>query len=181
RFPDVPQFAAGNLGLNYHRAGKPGPDVDNVGIVTFNAARDDFGAGKVQAFVRVLNFRKDPASLRVQLEARVDGRLRGIREEPLTLPGRRLVAADEARGEPAGDRPGEGAATFDLADLDDSARVELHARLLGVSDQFPLDDEAWLVVGIVRKARVLIVTDGNEILRDFFGQEATDRVANVTY
>jgi hypothetical protein len=181
RFPDVPQFAAGNLGLNYHRVGKPGPDVDNVGIVTFNAARDDFGAGKVQAFVRVLNFRKDPVSLRVQLEARVDGRLRGIREEPLTLPGRRLVAADEARGEPAGDRPGEGAATFDLADLDDSARVELHARLLGVRDQFPLDDEAWLVVGVVRKARILIVTDGNEILRDFFGQEATERVANVTY
>src|SRR5919108_6056578 len=42
RFPDVPDFAAGNLTLHYHRVGKPGPEaVDNVGIVSCNAARDE--------------------------------------------------------------------------------------------------------------------------------------------
>jgi hypothetical protein len=71
--------------------------------------------------------------------------------------------------------------TFDLTGLDDSARIELHARLLDVTDSFPLDDEAWLVIGVVRKARLLIVTDGNEILSDFFDQEATRKVADVRY
>jgi len=66
------------------------------------------------------------------------------------------------------DTPGEGSAAFDLKDLDDEANVVLHATLknnritnkegpveLGepFRDQFPLDDEAWLVVGVVRKAR----------------------------
>ena len=54
----------------------------------------------------------------------------------------------------------------------------LHARLLDDKDAFPLDDEAWLVAGVVRKARVLIVTAGNEILHDFFDLDATHKVAD---
>jgi hypothetical protein len=185
RFPDVPGFTMGRLGFNYHQVGKTGPEaVDNVGIVSFNAVRDEGGSGKVQVFARVLNFRPTPASVRIELEIRVDGELKGIRREPLELPARVVRPADAPKDEndtgPA-DRPGEGAATFDLTGLDDSATVELHARLLGLTDTFPLDDEAWLVVGVVRKARVLIVTDGNEILSDFFDLEATHKVADVRY
>lgn len=183
RFPDVPKFAAGNLGLNYHRIGKPGADVvDNVGLVALNAVRDERGGGKVQVFARALNFGPAEVELRVELEVRINGALKDVRREPMKLEGRKVLAADVPRqeGVPV-DRPGEAAVTFDLNDLDDSASVELHARLLDVHDSFPLDDEAWLVVGVVRKARVLIVTDGNEILRDFFDQKATEDVAAISW
>jgi hypothetical protein len=183
RFPDVATFAAGNLHLNYHRVGKPGADaVDNVGIVTLNAVRDDQDPSRLQVFARVLNFRKGPAEVTVELEWRVAGRNDfNLREQALTLPGRTLAAGNPDKGEPPADTPGEGVVTFDLTDVDDSANVVLHARLKGHRDQFALDDEAWLVVGVVRKARVLIVTEGNEILSDFFDLDATAKVAQVSY
>lgn len=181
RFADGATFAAGNLELNYHRVGKPGP-ADNVGIVTLNAVRDEQAAGKVQVFARVLNFRKDPVQTRVRLEVRVQGQDDfQIRDEVLDVKGLTVVPGDPEKNVPATDTPGEGVVVFDLKDLDDGVTVVLHAKLLDVKDQFPLDDEAWLVLGVVRKARVLIVTDGNEILRDFFDQEATEKVATVQY
>jgi hypothetical protein len=66
----------------------------------------------------------------------------------------------------------------------------IHVYLRGVDargqagrwrDAFPLDDEAWLVVGAVRKARVLIVTSGNEILHRFFDLKEVSQVATVAY
>src|SRR5262249_22710410 len=37
RFGDMPDFSVGNLNINYHMAGKPGPEnADNLGIVTLN-------------------------------------------------------------------------------------------------------------------------------------------------
>jgi hypothetical protein len=182
RFPDATAFAAGNLDLNYHRIGTPGPDaVDNVGIVTLNALRDEQDPARVQVLARALNFRKAAVTVKVELEWRIPGKDDfNLREQGLALPGRRVGPADPDRGEP-GDAPGEGVATFELNGVDDSANVVVHARLRDVHDQFPLDDEAWLVVGVVRKARVLLVTPGNEILSDFFDLEATARVARVTY
>src|SRR5262249_51734234 len=44
-----------------------------------------------------------------------------------------------------------------------------------------LDDEAWLVVGLVRKARVLIVGPPNPILRAFFDDDSTRAIADVTW
>jgi hypothetical protein len=170
RFPDVATFAAGNLDLNYHRIGSPGANaVDNIGIVTLNAVRDDQDPARVQVFARILNFRPEAAAVKIEMEWRVPGGAEfQLREQTLNLPR-------------AGAIPGEGVALFDLNGIDDSANVVVHARLHDLHDQFPLDDEAWLVVGVVRKARVLIVTPGNEILSDFFDLEATTRVANVTY
>jgi hypothetical protein len=170
RFPDVPAFAAGNLALVYHRAGAAGADmVNNVGIVSFSAVRDEKDASKLQVFARLLNFRQQPAEVTVELEWREAKQAEfKLREQAVRLEGRRLT-------------PGEGAVTFDLDDVDDAADVILHARLKNHRDQFALDDEAWLVAGVVRKARVLIVTPGNRILRDFFDLEETSRVANISY
>ena len=64
RFPEVPGFSAGNLSLQYHRIGAPGPEsVNNVGIVNMNAVRDEKDNSKLQVFIRVLNFRKEPAEV----------------------------------------------------------------------------------------------------------------------
>src|SRR5207302_5444645 len=75
----------------------------------------------------------------------------------------------------------EASATFDLTDIDDRANVVLHAKLAGMADHFPLDDEAWLVVGVVRKARVLLVGKPNEALDAFFSDASTGKVATLTH
>ncbi|HTU20846.1 MAG TPA: VWA domain-containing protein [Gemmataceae bacterium] len=254
RFPDVSSFAAGNLDLNYHRIGKAGAEnVDNIGLGNLNAARDEQDPSKLQVFARLLNFRSEPATVKVEIEWRVPGRDDfNLLDKTVTMAGRKLGGSDRRDAGPTArldrrdagpttkqdrrdagpntnqdrrdagpntkqdrrdagpntnqdrrdagpnttqdrrdagpnteeansDEPGEGSVLFSLGGVDDSVNVVIHARLREAHDAFPLDDEAWLVVGVVRKARVLIVTPGNEILHKFFDQEATAKVADVTY
>ncbi|MHB1426204.1 MAG: VWA domain-containing protein [Gemmataceae bacterium] len=186
RFPEVSAFAAGNLDLNYHRIGKEGAEnVDNVGLVTLNAVRAEQDPSKLEVFVRLLNFRGEAATVKVEVEWRVPGQDEfSLLDRTITLPARKYQPAGEPAASAAGwdtDVPGEGVAIFSLGNMDDSANVVVHARLRDVHDAFPLDDEAWLIAGVVRKARVLIVTSGNDILRDFFDLEATKKVADVAY
>jgi hypothetical protein len=182
RFADQADFALGNLNVHFHAAGNPGPEnVDNLGLVTFNALRDEQDASKLQVFVRALNFRNRPVQAKVQLDVLVNGGLTAIQERPLPMPARQVAAIKEpGQEDPAvRDTPGEGAATFELSDVDDRANVVLHAKLVHGGDRLTYDDEAWLVVGVVRKARVLLVGKPNELLRAFFDDEATREVAVV--
>jgi hypothetical protein len=183
RFPDVPAFAAGNLSLNYHRTGAAVPDmVNNIGIVSFSAVRDDKDSARLQVFVRMLNFRKESARVTVELEWGPPGGANlNLREAEVRLPARLLEISDPKKNQPARDTPGEGAVTFDLDDVDEASDVLLHVRLKNHRDQFALDNEAWLIAGVIRKARVLIVTPGNDILRNFFDLDETAKVASVTY
>jgi hypothetical protein len=183
RFPDVAAFAAGNLDLNYHRIGKPGPEnIDNVGLVTLNAVRDEQDPSKLQVFARLLNFKSEAATVKVEVEWRLPGKDDfNLLDQTVEVPGRKYRPADPEKEDPGSDVPGEGVAVFSLGGVDDSVNVVVHSRLREVHDAFPLDDEAWLVAGVVRKARVLIVTPGNEIVRDFFDLEATRKVADVSY
>ena len=185
RFPDVAGFAAGNLDINYHRIGAA-DDSDNVGIVTLNARRDDKGTSNLQVFVRVLNFRN--AGRANAGQARRTG-LEGRRTEGRRFPHQAVEPrwrSPSARWTPTRrkrrrERRAKAASLSTLTNIDDGSNRVLHASLLDIKDAFPLDDEAWLVVGVVRKARVLIVTDGNEILHDFFDLDATQKVAVVSY
>lgn len=182
RFADVENFALGNLDLRYHAAGKLGPEfVDNVALVSCDARRDEDDASKMQVFIRVLNYRNKAVQTRLQLEVFVDGELKSIPEKPLSLPAREIKEEKESEKDTPliRDVPGEAAVTFDLKDLDDRSIVVLHAKLVKLRDQFPLDDEAWLVVGVVRKARVLLVGNPNQFLDDFFNQEAITEVAKI--
>jgi hypothetical protein len=187
RFGDLPDFSVGNLSINYHMAGKPGPEnADNVAIVTFNAMRDEQDATKLQVFARVLNYRDrkiDGPEAKLQLEVYVGGKLTAIKEKPLSLAARQVLKfQDSPNSEPViRDTPGEQAVTFELADIDDRAHTFLHAKLSGIKDQLPLDDEAWLVVGVVRRARVLIVGPPNSVLGAFFDDTSTQEVATVSY
>ena len=95
------------------------------------------------------------------------------------LPARTAGASKEK--DRALDQPGEGLAAFDLSDIDERNDVVLHASLVDNQDAFRLDDEAWLVLGVVRKGRVLIVGTPNKILHAFFDSPATQKVAVVTY
>src|SRR5262249_43459195 len=109
-------------------------------------------------------------------------------EKPLVLPPRE-IKTEEVEVERDGkkvkethiisDTLGESAVTFDLKDLDDRADIVLHARLLDTRDSFPLDDEAWLMRGVVRKARILILRQGNEVLDKVFSDDLLKDVARV--
>jgi hypothetical protein len=177
RFPDVPEFALGNLDLRYHAAGSPG--TGNVGIITFNAVRDESDPNLVQAFVRCQNYGDSAARVTCGLEVFVNGRRVKRFEKPLDMAARRK--ADPAEGEVARDVPGDASAVFEISELDDRSEVILQAKLSDHKDAMPLDDEAWLVLGVVRKARVLIVGRSNIVLKAFFDDDSTKAIADVSY
>ncbi|HEV3263829.1 MAG TPA: VWA domain-containing protein [Gemmataceae bacterium] len=194
RFPDVSESAnlnaraagneslLGNLNLQYHMIGNPGPEnADNVGLVVLNATRSDVDPGKVHVLARARNYRTEDVRTKIDLEVIVDGNLRGIPSKPLTIPARKVVTDDQPGKEDAvvRDSPGEGAVTFELSDLDERSSVVLHAKLADLHDKYALDDEAWLTVGSIRKARVLIVGPPNEVLEAFFDNEGTRDVATM--
>jgi von Willebrand factor type A domain/Aerotolerance regulator N-terminal len=195
RFADMPEFSLGNLNVQFHAAGKLGPEnANNVGLVRLNAQRDDDDPSKLQVFARVLNFRPGKVAAEVQLDVQVEGQLKGVYTKDVLLPGR-IVTEEKIAGkdEPlVRDTPGEGSVTFSVGDLDENANVILHARVKGYEatdtggkgaafkDDFALDDEAWMVAGVVRKARVLIVGERNDVLSAFFDDTSTAEVANVT-
>jgi len=185
RFRDLDQFELGNLNVTFHPAGVPGAEnVDNVGIVACNAFRDENDTTKLQVFVRIRNYRPEPINAqKVELEYWVDGKHSIRPDERVDLPGREIKKEKSPSQDTPTiiDNPGEGIVIFDLKDLDETADVILHVRLLNVNDKFPLDDEAWMVVGVVRKARVLLVGKSNHILKAFFDDPATREVAKVTY
>ncbi len=195
RFPDVSDFNLGNLNMDYHAIGEPGADVvDNVGLVTLNAARDERDPARLTVFAKVANYRAAEAHVQVELEVRVNDVVHdiyrpqrldnkeGTDDGPRTVPGRKLVPIEEGNENgPKKELIGYAAFNFHINDLDERANVVLHARLKDNKDKFPLDDEAWLAVGVIRKARVLIVGPENKPLSAFFDHPATQRVASVTY
>jgi hypothetical protein len=235
RFPDVPEFALGNLNFQFHTAGKQereqatpalleaaglpptakvteGPAlVDNVALVALNVTRvepeSEEGQGnkqepakpkgfKLKLFASVLNFRNHEVSTRLQVEVFVNGKLRSVYETPVELPARQLRVErildvdpqtpsdkqDAAKLETYGLQtvPSEKAVELEMSDQDDRSNVVLHAQLVGLSDHFPLDDEGWIVVGVVRRARILLVGPANPALSAFFEDDETLKVASVT-
>jgi hypothetical protein len=186
RFPDVTDFSLGNLSVQYRAIGEPGSEAaDNVGFVTLSAARDDRDPGRLLVFAQVANFRSVEARVQVDLEVFVNGTLRDVYKPQNgddAIAGRKLVPIDEGKPDgPKHELIRRGTYTFVVSDVDDRSDLVMHARLKDNKDKFPLDDEAWLVVGVIRKARVLVVGPGNKLLSAFFDHPATQKVASVTY
>jgi hypothetical protein len=181
RFADVPEFVMGNLKLNYLSIGEPNAaGRNNVAIVEFNAVRDESDTSTVQVFARVLNYSNREINTQLEVDLYKNGRFFKPFRHPVRISPHGPRSSDSANSVLA-DAPGERNVSFAVSDLDDQTEVTMHARLINVGDAFPLDDEAFLVVGLVRKARVLIVSDGNRILSAFFDDEATKSVADVSW
>jgi hypothetical protein len=178
RFADVPEFALGNLQARYHAIGSP--DVENVGLVALSATRSEKDPNAVQVLAGVRNYRRKEGLVRVRLEVRVNGELQKIYDEPQDGP---LIVPPRMNqpGKEGGDAPGEGFVTFQVSNLDDRADTILRAWLLDNQDHFALDDEASLVIGVVRKARVLIVGPNNPALHAYFDQPSARKLATATY
>jgi hypothetical protein len=187
----------GNLNLRYHRAGLPGADkVDNIGITALSAVRlldkkaqaAGLDVGKLKVLVQVNNYRAQDAVVKLHLDVYARGKMIHPAQMTLRLSARSLKKADPESDEEDRDIPGEvvhpqtGKAdppVFELPPMDLRDNIVLHAYLPDVQDALPLDDGAWLVLGSVRKARVLIIGPVNPVLDAFFDQEATQRLAVV--
>jgi len=159
RFPDVPNFALGNLDPTFVPIGRT--DAANVGIVAFAVSRDEEHKGKLQAIAR-LNNTADPkastAPANVLLKLYVNGQARPIDANQLSIP------------------PGETKGiSFDLEDFE-SGVLQLQAE---THDQLALDDEAWVVVNPPRRARVLLISPGNEPLQHVLLTKAAGELADV--
>src|SRR5262249_36156059 len=143
RFRDLDEFDLGKLNVTFHAAGVPGAEnVDNVGIVACTAFRDESDINKLQVFVRIRNYRPQAVQgLKVELEYRVNGKLDLAPDRLVDLPAREVKVEKESGQEAATvlDTPGEGIVIFELKDLDETADVILHVRLLNLHDKFPLD------------------------------------------
>src|ERR1700688_4320718 len=68
-----------------------------------------------------------------------------------------------------------------LPPLDLGKHIVLHAYLDKHKDDFALDDEAWLAVSVLRKAKVLIIGPPNRVPAAFFAQDATGRLATFEH
>src|SRR5262249_35067041 len=162
---------------HFQLAGVPGPEiVNNVGIIAFNVVRldrdnpkrKDPNALRLQAFVQVRNFRPRECDVKLVLEAESDGKLVHSGQQTLTLPRRSVTRVRTDKEKLTKDEPGDAQAVFDLPALDLRSNTVLKAYLKDVGDDFDRDDVAWLVVGMVRKAKVLIVSPDNPVLDAFF-------------
>lgn len=177
------ESALGNLAVNLHLAGKTGAEnVDNVALVTLNAVRDDRDGSRLLVFARALNYRSQAVTTTARLEVFAGGKLRNVYDKSIDLPARRPAAAAKGEGDSGEpDAPGDASVVFEVPDTDASGDYVLHAALRDVHDALPLDDEAWLVVGVVRKARVLIAGPPNDVLQKFFDAPEVREIADVTY
>lgn len=182
----------GNLDVRYHRAGKVGPEhARNLGIVAMGAVRYDPAAAKgnveaerLQVLVRVVNQRTEPVEAKdkvaLKLDLLVDGVLVHADRKSVVLPARKITPApDDDEAAQAKDEPGEMSYVFVLPPVDRRRNVVVQVRLDGPPDGFPVDDEAWLAVGAIRKSKVLVVSADNPILEAFFDQEAARRIVSL--
>jgi hypothetical protein len=181
----------GNLVLHYQMAGKPGSEfVNNVGIVAFNVGPVDTkkktpNVNRLQAFVQVRNFCPTAKKVKVALDVEVNGQLKEDKRflKELSLPKRNVTRVKNEQGQDkiTKDEPGDGRVIFDLPPLSASDNNVLKVYLKDHTDDFDKDDAAWVVVGTVRKSKVMVVTPGNSALKAFFEQEAAVKVSKTIY
>jgi hypothetical protein len=194
KFPAPAEFALTNLNLTYFVPPAEGSNNLAITRLTFDRgwqkllpADDENDANETLPKV-------DDRDADDPLKATVTAYIRNYRDKPVEKLTVRLEVLDGAGQlqraysrtlKPAakGDQNKSGKAVqFFIPELAEGADVTLHARIEGANDALPVDDEAWLVLGIVRKAKVLIIgPDNNKILRAFFESTAHKSLADVTW
>jgi hypothetical protein len=152
-FGKIGGFPLENLHPVYTPLGRA--EANNVGIVAFSVRRHETKPAQLQAFGRLENYSGKEASVNVELL--LDGKL--IDADRLA------IAAGEARG-----------VAFDLGAVDSGV---LKLRIT-TPDDLALDNEAWTVVNTPRRAKVLLVTPGNEPLEYALNTDSARELAEIT-
>lgn len=151
-FPEVQGFSLGNLEPVFRKIGAADPP--NIGITAFSAGQNEVRPDQLQAFAQLQNF--GPEEVETVAELYLDDTLVDRR--------RMRIPAGQARGE-----------AFPLSRIDSGT---LRLRVLS-GGRLALDDEAWVPVSPPRRARVLVVTQGNECLVKALRTTTAAEVADV--
>lgn len=152
--PAVPEFSPGNLTARYIKIGTATPN--NVGVVAFSTDRNPEKPGQLQAFARLENSSGEDIDVDVALYL----------DDGLVDASSVSVPTDAAAG-----------VNFVLNDIE-SAILKLEIQY---KDDMPLDNAAFATINSPRRARVLVVTLGNDALKFAMSTEAASRVADVAF
>jgi hypothetical protein len=177
-FDQPAEFALGHLAPVYVPIGKS--QAKNVAIVAFSVRRHETKAGQLQAFARLANF--GPEETTVSLELRLDGQL--IDASKVTVSGRgdspaKVLAPGAKEGESAGGEESSGRKDVVFPDLGDAGAGVLSLKI-ATPDDLALDNETWAVINPPRRAKVLLVTPGNEPLEIALGTSTARQLAELT-
>jgi von Willebrand factor type A domain/Aerotolerance regulator N-terminal len=152
--PAVPDFSPGNLTAKYIKIGTATPK--NIGIVAFSTQRNSEKPGQLQAFARLENSGEEDIEVDVALY--LDGGL--VDASSVAVP------TDGAEG-----------VNFVLNDIE-SATLKLEVQY---NDDMSLDNAAFATINTPRRARVLVVTPGNDALKFAITTTAASKVADVSF
>lgn len=188
RFPNVADFPLENLNIQFPELPATGVDgtSNNLAIVRFTAERDATDPQKILVHGGLLNFRDKPAEIKVQLDVLVKNEENaGSFTKQITIPPKllRALAINEAnpKDRPADPKPGTIDVEFLVPEVPENADVVLQLSLIHDGDSLPIDDMARVVLGVARKAKVLVVTPGNKLLRNYFDTDSAKKMAEYTH
>jgi hypothetical protein len=153
KFAPVSGFELGNLEPVFVPIGRS--TAANVGIMALSVGRRENKPDQLQTFARLENFGRETATVAAELY--LDGRL--IDADKVE------IAGGATRG-----------LAFDLAGADEGV---LRLKIQADGDQLACDNEAFAVINPPTRARVLLVTPGDEPLEIALGTKAAGELAEV--
>lgn len=152
RFPAVGDLSLNKLSPVFVPIGEYQPP--NVGITAFSTRRREDKRDHLQAFGRIENF--GPEATATEIELLRDGELVDAKQIQL-------------------DARGSSGVVFDLGEVA-SGTLELRARSGGM---LAVDDRAWTAIDPLSRARVLLVTPGNDALELAMQTSGATELADV--
>lgn len=152
RVNQLPDFSLGNLKPTYIPIGKP--EATNVGVAAFQSAKNPEKPGETQVFASVRNYGAEASD--VELTLYVNDEMKDAQ----TL----KVDADA-----------QGGVEFNLQNIE-SGVLRLS---LDVKDDLKVDNEAFAVLDVTQRARMLLVTQGNLFLESAFTTDRIKKYADV--
>lgn len=152
RVQETPDFSMGNLKPTYIPIGSP--TARNLGVTAFQTARKPEQPDLAQVFASVKNYGIEP--MQAELSLYVDGVMtdaQSLAVQPTSL----------------------ASAQFELANADSGVlRLQLDTK-----DDLTVDNQAFAVLDITQRARILMVTEGNLFLESAFTTDRIKRYADV--
>jgi len=152
KFPSVEGFSLGNLEPKFVPIGRV--DAPNVAITAFSTQRREDRADQLQAFARLENL--GDTAVTAQIELYRDDALLDVDSIEL-------------------DAHGSGGVAFELGELRKGV-LKLRTSSGGA---LSVDDEAWTVIEPPARAKILLVTPGNDALETALTTESAAELAEV--
>ena len=199
RFPP-PDFALANLSLTFHTPPAPAENgaSNNLSVARLDVERGwvDLGLPAEDRDPADPDLRKDDPRRDDPTKLTVVAVVRNYRAAPVGSVTATLQVYEGSRDEPLKSyartvrnllpkrdlKDRDRVVPFYLADVPENADLTFRLRLEKTGDALAVDDEGWVCLGIVRKARVLVFTpDNNFLLRNFLDLPSTRRLADVAY